>query len=204
MQELLVSPENKLSHEVLSGGLTNYAYRVFVDIHSETASPSPSLFVKLALPYALWSTSKCNYPTSRLQNELDALQTFANIVSEGIVIVPLGCFDLSEERKVLVTPFSTHYSEQYANQFINFGATSSLDPIPLYQVARALATFNSRAPLDSEHRWMFLRAPEQICGQEHEENTYIQSLLGPLLVSLLSLNDLLGDLNFLFGDFIQV
>ena len=60
-----ISDRSKLSCTILSGGYTNYSYKVSVSDH-----PDLNLFAKLSFEYALWNPDKSShYSLERTENE---------------------------------------------------------------------------------------------------------------------------------------
>jgi hypothetical protein len=102
----------QLQLDILSGGYTNYSYRVFLD-----DSSSVQLFAKLSFSHALWNPdTTMHYDLSRTANEYKMMKLFHKINPEAVA-VPYLLLDV-EDMKLLVTQWS-EADEQWANQFID-------------------------------------------------------------------------------------
>lgn len=102
----------ELQLDILSGGYTNYSYRIFLD-----GSPSVQLFAKLSFSHALWNPDPTmHYDLSRTDNEYKMMKLFHKINPEAVA-VPYLLLDV-EDMKLLVTQWS-EADEQWANQFID-------------------------------------------------------------------------------------
>ena len=121
---------------VLSGGYTNYSYKIFVP-----DQPHLCLFAKLTFERAVWNPDKdALYDLQRTVNEYEMMSTFSKIKPD-CVIAPLALWDVEHEgqkMKLLVTKWS-QADEQFSNQFID----GSIDPRAAPKVANALAAINS-------------------------------------------------------------
>lgn len=141
--------DDGLELEVLSGGETNFSYKV-----SLKQNPSKSVFAKISFSYALWNPDKSVlYDLERVENEFLAMNRFAGIMGgfgdddggdEGKakppppVARPYFCVDVMEgEAKLLVTEWSSA-DVQFSNQFMN----GRVDIRVIDGVARALAELN--------------------------------------------------------------
>lgn len=109
-----LSNGNKLSIEILTGGLANYTYKISCqDPANETEY---KLFAKLSFPYAMLFPDKpC--PLSRTENEYKMMKVLHKL-SPGLVATPYFCHDLGDNMKILVTQWSP-VDEQFGNQFID-------------------------------------------------------------------------------------
>lgn len=110
---------------ILSGGYTNYSYKVFIDKHPEIC-----LFAKLAFEFALWNPDKsAHYDLQRTENEWQIMKIFSKLKPEYMA-TPIGCWDLEQDglkMKLIVTEWSTA-DEQFSNQFID----GTVDPRYVY------------------------------------------------------------------------
>ncbi|GMH88331.1 hypothetical protein TrVE_jg7352 [Triparma verrucosa] len=117
-----LSSGETLTATVLTGGLTNYSYKVHVT-NNDNDSVKP-IFVKLSFPYALWSSDKnLHYDLQRTKNEFDMMQLFAGL-APGHVATPFLCHSIPAdasnpyEMLMLVTEWCTS-DEQLANQWLD-------------------------------------------------------------------------------------
>ena len=126
---------------VLSGGYTNYSYKIFVP-----DQPNLCLFAKLTFEHAIWNPDKdALYDLQRTVNEYELMATFSKI-NPDCVVAPLALWDVEHEgqkMKLLVTKWSKA-DEQFSNQFID----GSIDPRAAPKVANALAAINSMKDYD--------------------------------------------------------
>lgn len=95
----------------LTGGLTNYSYKVYLK-----KSPEISLFAKISLPRALWDTSKeSHYDVDRTRKEFSMMELFARL-APGHVPTPYVCQPL-DEKMILLTQYCKN-DEQLSQQLI--------------------------------------------------------------------------------------
>ena len=89
---------------VLSGGYTNYSYKIFIP-----DQPHLCLFAKLTFERAVWNPDKdALYDLQRTVNEYEMMSTFSKIKPD-CVIAPLALWDVEHEgqkMKLLVTHWS--------------------------------------------------------------------------------------------------
>jgi hypothetical protein len=127
---------SKVEATVLSGGYTNYSYKIFVPDH-----PHLCLFAKLTFERAVWNNDKdACYDLQRTVNEYELMETFSKIKPD-CVVPPLALWDVEHEgqkMKLLVTYWSKA-DEQLSNQFID----GSIDPRIAPKLANALAAIHS-------------------------------------------------------------
>lgn len=132
----------KLEATVLSGGYTNYSYKVYVD----NDDPELQVFAKLSFEYALWNPDKsAHYDLKRTENEYEIMKTISS-KSPGSVVEPLALLDLKHDEqnmKLLVTAWSKA-DEQFCNQFID----GSVDPRIAQKLADTLATLHTIQDFD--------------------------------------------------------
>lgn len=128
---------------VLSGGCTNYSYKVFVN-----KSPDICVFAKLSFEYALWNPDKsAHYDLKRTENEYEIMKTVSS-ENPDEVVAPLACWDIEQEgqkMKLLVTEWSKG-DEQFSNQFID----GSVDPRVAPKLANTLATLHAIKDFDPD------------------------------------------------------
>lgn len=126
---------SKLEAAVLSGGYTNYSYKVFVD-----NQPELCVFAKLCFEFALWNPDKtAHYDLERTENEYKIMETISS-KTHGSIVAPLGCWDLNHEgqkMKILVTEWSKG-DEQFSNQFID----GAVDPRIAPKIAETVAALH--------------------------------------------------------------
>jgi len=107
---------SKLEATILSGGSTNYSYKVYVDKH-----PDLCIFAKLCFEYAMWNPDRsAHYDLQRTVNEYNIMLT-SHKASPDSVVLPLAILDLKQgdqNMKCLVTEWSKA-DEQLCNQFID-------------------------------------------------------------------------------------
>lgn len=108
---------SKLNALVLTGGFTNYSYKIFVDNHLDLC-----VFAKLMFDSAPWNPDKnARFDLARTQNEYNIMKEFSEVDSDSCVANPLACWNVEqdgEKMKLLVTEWSEG-TEQFANQFID-------------------------------------------------------------------------------------
>jgi thiamine kinase-like enzyme len=128
---------------VLSGGKTNYSYKIAL----RSAPSQPVLFAKVCFPYALWSGNRDkHYDTIRTQNEFDLMQQYSEVVGEGAPVAkPLLCLQGPDTIRILVTEWATNSSEQFANQFIDGHVDHRLFP----KIAQSLADLHLKVHRDT-------------------------------------------------------
>lgn len=125
----------KLEATVLSGGLTNYSYKVYVD-----EQPELCVFAKLSFEYALWNPDKTShYDLQRTVNEYEIMVT-SNNTSPDSVVKPLAILTLKhneQNMKCLITEWAKA-DEQFCNQFIEGSVDKRIAP----KLAQTLASLN--------------------------------------------------------------
>lgn len=103
---------DKLEINILTGGLTNFSYRISLE-----QRPEIQLYAKLCFARALWNPDPdAHYDLIRTVNEFKMMGTF-NSIDPGSVAIPYLCLDV-DDMKLLVTQWSPA-DEQWANQFID-------------------------------------------------------------------------------------
>ena len=116
--------------KVISGGCTNFSYKV-----SLQSKPGMALFAKLCFPYALWNPDPdVDYSLVRTENEYGIMKTVCNMMDDAPVATPYLCVDV-QGMKLLVTQWTNHADEQWANQFID----GVVDDRPVQKLAETLA-----------------------------------------------------------------
>eukprot|EP00978_Attheya_sp_CCMP212_P012264 scaffold30482_cov53-Attheya_sp.AAC.2 len=110
MGEALNDGSGELVVDVLTGGLTNYSYKV----HMEGKG---TMFAKLSFPYALWNPDRnAHYDVKRAQAEYEMMGRYGEW-APGCVAKAYFC-EAIDDMMLLVTEWSTS-DEQWVNQFID-------------------------------------------------------------------------------------
>lgn len=126
----------KIEAIILSGGYTNYSYKLFV-----LGQPDLAVFTKLSFEYALWNPDKnAHYDLQRTVCEYEVMGKMAER-TPGCVVAPFACYDIEDEgqkMKLLVTEWSKD-DEQLCNQFID----GAVDPRIAPKLASTLATLHT-------------------------------------------------------------
>jgi thiamine kinase-like enzyme len=137
-------PSDSLVCKVISGGKTNYSYKIAL----KSNRADPLLYAKICFPYALWSGNQDRYyDTIRTQNEFDLMQRCADIMGEGAPIAnALLCLQAPDSIRILVTEWATDCCEQFANQFID----GQVDPRLFPKIARCLADIHTKVHCESD------------------------------------------------------
>ena len=134
---------SKLEAKVLSGGYTNYSYKVFVDKHPELV-----IFAKLCFEAALWNPDPdAYYDLKRTNNEAEIMKKVSSHAPD-CVVPPLALWDLDQDghqMKLLVTEWSKA-DEQFCNQFID----GTVDPRIAPKIANTLAALHNIKDYDPE------------------------------------------------------
>ena len=134
--DLACKEGGKIEAIILSGGYTNYSYKIFVPGQSDLV-----VFAKLSFEYALWNPDKnAHYDLQRTVCEYEIMGNMAEKTPE-CVVAPLACFDIEDEgqkMKLLVTEWSKA-DEQLCNQFIDGSVDTRIAP----KIASALATLHN-------------------------------------------------------------
>ncbi|KAL9188411.1 hypothetical protein ACHAXT_006789 [Thalassiosira profunda] len=134
---------SRLEAKVLSGGYTNYSYKVFVDKHPELV-----IFAKLCFEAALWNPDPdAFYDLKRTSNEYEIMKKVSSHAPD-CVVPPLALWDLDQDgqkMKVLVTEWSKA-DEQFCNQFID----GTVDPRIAPKIAATLAALHNIKDYDPD------------------------------------------------------
>jgi hypothetical protein len=109
---------DKLGCKIISGGKTNFSYKVFLE-----GAPEKDLFAKLSFSYALWRNPdrSVNYDLQRAVNEFDMMNKCSELMGgTGVapVVTPYLCLDMPDDAKLNIYQWSPA-DEQWANQFID-------------------------------------------------------------------------------------
>ncbi|KAL7548064.1 hypothetical protein ACHAWF_011352 [Thalassiosira exigua] len=130
-----------LEATVLSGGYTNYSYKVRVGKHPELV-----VFAKLCFDHAMWNPDEnAHHDLKRTENEYEIMKKMSQHAPESVVS-PLALWDLEHEgqtMKLLVTEWSRG-DEQFCNQFID----GAVDPRIAPKIASTLAALHSIKDFD--------------------------------------------------------
>eukprot|EP00984_Skeletonema_dohrnii_P032848 scaffold27727_cov88-Skeletonema_dohrnii-CCMP3373.AAC.2 len=82
----------KIEAVTLSGGYTNYSYKLFV-----LGQPDLAVFAKLSFEYALWNPDKnAHYDLQRTVCEYEVMSKMAEKTPE-CVVAPLACYDIEDD-----------------------------------------------------------------------------------------------------------
>lgn len=122
-----------LEAKTISGGKTNFSYKVYVK-----ESPDVAVFAKICFNFALWNPDRSvDYDLERVENEYKVMKRFREMMGadRAPVAKPLMCVDVSDSMKVLVTEWASA-DEQWANQFVD----GVVDRRVIPKAAEALAT----------------------------------------------------------------
>lgn len=140
-QAIEANDDSELEAVVLTGGVTNYSYKLYV-----TNCPELCLFAKLSFAYAAWNPDRsAHFDLQRTSNEYEIMQTFSKI-KPNCVVAPLACYDIEQDgqkMKLLVTEYSKA-DEQFANQHIEGSVDIRLAP----KLADMLAAIHNMQGID--------------------------------------------------------
>ena len=157
----LQDPKVQLDATVISGGATNYSYKVYAVVDGLPLLSTPPLFAKLSFPFAMWNPDQSqHYDVKRTENEFTAMQSFHQIVQDrnqrlgctttevlSPVAIPYLCLTIQKEWRLLVTQWADAADEQFATQ----GMDGHLDGRVLKTLAEAFAAMNLTTVVDSEN-----------------------------------------------------
>ena len=134
---------SKLEAKVLSGGYTNFSYKVYVGTHPELC-----VYAKFCFEFAMWNPDKsARYDLRRVENEYDIMEKMSKTAS-GTIVTPLALWDVYHEEqnmKLLVTEWSK-VDEQFCNQFID----GAVDPRVAPKIADSLAKLHNIQDFDPD------------------------------------------------------
>lgn len=104
MATALKSGNDSLKIKSLSGGITNYSYKVSL------ASGSIALFAKICFEFALWNPDRSvKYDLSRVENEFQIMKD-ASAMEPSPVVTPYDCVDVVDsdgnKMKLLITAWA--------------------------------------------------------------------------------------------------
>lgn len=165
---------SNLCCKILSGGYTNYSYKVY--LHDQ---PEVCVFSKLSFEFALWNPDKSSYyDLKRTENEWEIMKTMS-IIAPNFVVSPLGCWDVEQDgrqMKLLVTEWSKA-DEQFANQFIDGYVDSRIAPqladlfVALHNIKDFDPDFNSNVQPCMENIFEQMRnAIIDYCSNKNPQN----------------------------------
>lgn len=130
---------DKLEMDILSGGVTNYSYKVYL-----SDSPETALFAKLSFPYALWNPDRdAFYDVKRTVNEFKMMELFGSM-APGCVPTAYLCVGVGD-MMLLVTEWCTA-DEQFVNQFIDGAVDFRIAP----RLARVIAKLHCYENFDPD------------------------------------------------------
>lgn len=139
----------KLTGTVISGGYTNYSYKIHLEDDKNLA-----VYAKVAFPYALWDPSRdAHYDLSRVTSEFELMKRFSRefkiTLESGAVKSPVPTpYELIDvpaaedgsypNMKIFVSEWVAPTDEQWGNQFIE----GEVDNRVIEQCAKTLAMIN--------------------------------------------------------------
>ena len=152
---------DKLAGTILSGGYTNYSYKIHLDNSDEdddgdndNDTDELAVFAKIAFPYALWSPdTSVHYDLTRVTAEFELMKRFSeelkitasdNITKSTIpkpymlIDIPAAEDATSPNLKIFVAEWVAPTDEQWGNQFIE----GDIDGRVVDQCAKTLAMIN--------------------------------------------------------------
>lgn len=167
----------KLTGTVISGGYTNYSYKIHLDSAAGSKSvydKDLAVFAKIAFPYALWAPSKDDhYNLSRVKEEFDLMTRFSEELkftteNEGktkspipkpyvLIDIPASTDGESPNMKIFVAEWVAPTDEQWGNQFIE----GEVDNRVIDRCAKTLANINL-ADCDENVNEGFVHSMEKI------------------------------------------
>jgi hypothetical protein len=118
---------DKLICKTVSGGQTNYSYKLHLE-----SDAGKAVYAKLAFSYALWNPDRSQaYDLQRTQNEFDLMNRFADMMGgldKAPIATPYFCVDV-QDMKLLVTQWaSTDEQVRYMRRL------NGPQPLPLTEV----------------------------------------------------------------------
>ncbi|KAL3894928.1 MAG: hypothetical protein SGARI_007601, partial [Bacillariaceae sp.] len=149
---------DKLTGKVLSGGYTNYSYKVFLE-----NEPDVAIFAKVGFTYAIWAPDhSVYYDLDRLTTEYECMKRFSKELGEDdpCVATPLALLDIAKDTRALVAEWVAPADEQWAHQFIE----GEVDERPLMKCAQALARVNLTDCPDADINKGFVDSFREICS----------------------------------------
>ncbi|CAB9527628.1 expressed unknown protein [Seminavis robusta] len=130
---------DKLSGKILSGGWTNYSYKIYLE-----SQPDCRLFAKVCFAYALWDPSEEStyYDLDRQTTEFQLMEHFSGKLNNAkVVATPYLLLDVSDDLRIIVTEWASA-EEQWANQFIDGHVDRRLLP----SIAETMASIHLTTP----------------------------------------------------------
>ena len=145
-QALQANDGSKIQATVLSGGVTNYSYKISVTNH-----PHLVVFAKLCFEYMSWDpdNSAGVFDLQRTTNEYTIMKIVSKIKPD-CVVAPLALWDMEHEgqsMKLLITEWAAMTDEQIANQFIEGIVDVRVAP----KLADTLAAIHTIPDIDPNH-----------------------------------------------------
>jgi hypothetical protein len=106
--------EEMIKATILSGGVTNYSYKIYVTNH-----PNLCLFAKLCFEYMSWNPDRSAiFDLQHSTNEYN-MKKIVSKIKPDCVVAPLALWDIEHDgqrMKLLVTEWAASTDEQIANQ----------------------------------------------------------------------------------------
>lgn len=123
----------KLQGEIISGGYTNYSYKIILK-NDDNDDDVTILFAKVAFSHALWSSQDTPFDLHRQRFEFNVMKEFSK---EESIVTPYFLMQVSSF-SILVTEWAAPADEQWGNQFME----GAVDRKVLSKAAEILATVN--------------------------------------------------------------
>ena len=129
---------DELRAKIISGGYTNYSYKVYL-----RDRPDVAVFAKLSFPYALWNKDPDAYhDLIRTDNEHTVMKKISSLVEDhSPVATPFFVADVKQDdgdMKILCTEWTSRADEQFAMQWVD----GKVDRRVLPKLAATLAETN--------------------------------------------------------------
>lgn len=140
----LEQKDDELQAKIISGGYTNYSYKLYL-----RDRPDVAVFAKLSFPYALWNKDPDAYhDLIRTNNEYTVMKKISSLVEDhSPVATAFFVADVKQDdanMKILCTEWTSRADEQFAMQWVD----GKIDRRILPQIASTLAETNCCEDLD--------------------------------------------------------
>ena len=132
----LMDGADTLTGHALSGGYTNYSYK----IHLKN-SPEVAVFAKVALDHALWASQELHYSLDRLSTEFELQERFSRELP-GTVAQPylLITENLPGNMSIMITEWSENTNTMLGRQFLDDSILQNASVLP--KLAQTIARIN--------------------------------------------------------------
>ena len=129
---------DELQANIISGGYTNYSYKLYL-----RDRPDVAVFAKLSFPYALWNKDPDAYhDLIRTNNEHTVMKKISCLIKDhSPVAMPFFVADVMQDdadMKILCTEWTSRADEQFAMQWVD----GKIDRRVLPKIASTLAETN--------------------------------------------------------------